>query len=221
MDYQRKYLKYKTKYLELKANVKGGSKYIAFIDNVKKNPLAGKQYENFYDENPKKGIKVDFGNNASQIRSIQYNDKKINYVLLKNESGELPSLSELMMDFVFNIVYDKKEKQEKYNLILNEELKRTTDDKLVEVLDILVRFLNYAYTKDYTKDYYNTFLKNLLERLIKYSEISKKNIFTTFINNLIEYRKKSQIEFMTNYLKEIIGNDNYKKITETLTDIKL
>jgi menaquinone-dependent protoporphyrinogen IX oxidase len=206
-------LKYKAKYLELKAKIEGGSKYIAYINDkdIQSKSLVGNTYKEFNSKTPDVQLDVKINENASQIRNIKYNNKLINYVLLNN-----PSLSDLMTDFVFNIVYDDEEKQKKYNLILNEELQRTTDEQLVEVLNVLVRFLNYAYIKNY----YDSFLQNVINRLITHSVSSKKTIFTDFIKNLNEYDKKYSIKFMTDYLKKVIGEDKFNKIL-TLSDKKL
>lgn len=206
-------MKYKAKYLELKAKIEGGSKYIAYINDkdIQSKSLVGNTYKEFNSKTPDVQLDVKINENASQIRNIKYNNKLINYVLLNN-----PSLSDLMTDFVFNIVYDDEEKQKKYNLILNEELQRTTDEQLVEVLNVLVRFLNYAYIKNY----YDSFLQNVINRLITHSVSSKKTIFTDFIKNLNEYDKKYSIKFMTDYLKKVIGEDKFNKIL-TLSDKKL
>ena len=205
-------MKYKTKYLELKAQLEGGSKYIAYINDKRSifafnsKYVVGNTYKEFYSKTPDLPVKIN--KNEYQIRNIIYNSLPIKYVLLNN-----PSLSDLMTDFVFNIAYDEPEKQTKFNLILNEELKRTTDEKLVEVLYVLVRFLNYAYIKNY----YDSFLQNVINRLITHSVSSNKKIFTIFIKNLNEYPIKYSITFMTDYLIGVIGKNNFIKIL-TLSD---
>lgn len=93
------YLKYKAKYLELKAKIEGGSKYIAYINDDDIHT-----YKEFYSKTPDVQVDVNINKNASNIRIIKYNNKSIKYVLLNN-----PTLSNLMIDFVFNIVYDDKE----------------------------------------------------------------------------------------------------------------
>jgi hypothetical protein len=178
------------------------TKCVAFINDItQQNPLFGYIYKCSSDKILTK-IKVDLNKNASQIRKITHIDTQIYYVLL-----DKPSLYDLMMEFSFNIVYDDIYKQEIYNLILNEELQRTTDEKLVIVLDKLVNFLRYACCKNY----YDDFLKNLIDRLIKYSESSGKKIFTVFIEKLNEYDIK--YKYLTRILKRQIGEKRFNKIS--------
>jgi hypothetical protein len=211
MDYQKKYLKYKTKYLELKAQLEGGSKYIAFIDNITSKKLVGYKYLNIFDKEPTK-INVNPNIDSSDIRMIKYNNNNLYYVLLGKPT---PTLSQLMTNFMYNIFYDYPEKQQKYNLILNEELNRTDNDTLIEVkvIEYLVYFLQFAYIRHY----YNTFLKNLIDRLIKYSESKSENIFTPFIDKL---NKDNQYKYLTDYLIVAIGQDNFDKILD-LSDSKI
>lgn len=184
-------------------------KCVAFINDItQQNPLFGYTYWNSYDKVLTK-IPVDLNVNASQIRKITHIDTQINYVLLNK-----PSLLDLMNMFSFNTMFDDSYKQEIYNLILNEELQRTTDENLVIVLSGLVGFLRYVFTKNY----YDSFLKNLIDRLIKYSKSSKKKIFTVFIEKLNEYDIK--YKYLTNVLKRLIGEKRFNKIL-TLSTVEL